>query len=482
MNALNLDLLNFSERQELLALLTEDQRRLMRRRLSRYEPYPKQAEFHQAGATYRERLFMAANQVGKTLGGAAETSMHLTGAYPSWWRGRRWDRPIRALAGSESTELTRKGVQRLLLGMPEDESAWGTGYIPGDSIIKWSRRHGTPNTVESVSVRHESGGASVLSLPSYDQGRTKWQADTVDMVWFDEEPPDDVYSEGLTRTNATGGMVFMTFTPLKGMSEVVSRFLLEPSPSRNVTQMSIEEAPHYSPEQIAQIIASYKPHELEARTKGTPILGSGRVFPIEEERIKCDPFQIPGHFAQIGAMDFGWDHPFAAVKLAWDRDTDTIYVTSCYRVREETPLVQAAALKPWGSMSMRNDVQWLPWAWPHDGLQHDKGSGEQLAEQYRRQGLRLTRKHATFEDGTNGFEAGIMEMYGRMKIGKLKVFSNLTEWFEEFRLYHRKDGQVVKLRDDLMSSTRIGIMMKRKAIPQVSSVGRAPTRAAGMDD
>lgn len=481
MNALNLDLLSYSERQELLVLLTEDQRREMRRRLSKYQPYPKQAEFHEAGRDKRERLFMAANQVGKTVAGAAEAAIHLTGQYPDWWRGRRWDRPVRGLAGSESAELTRKGVQRLLLGMPEDEGMWGTGYIPGDAIVKWSKRHGVPNTVESISVRHESGGTSVVSMASYDQGRTKWQADSIDFVWFDEEPPDDVYGEGLTRTNATGGVVWMTFTPLKGMSDVVSRFLLEKNASRSVTQMAIEEAPHYTPERVAEIIASYAAHELEARTKGVPILGSGRVFPIEESRITCDPFQIPPHFAQIGAMDFGWDHPFAAVKLAWDRDADVIYVVAAYRVREETPLVQAAALKSWGAIGQREDLQWLPWAWPHDGLQHDKGSGEQLAEQYRKQGLRLTHERATFPDGSNGFEAGIMEMFGRMKIGKLKVFANLGEWFEEFRLYHRKDGQVVKIRDDLMSATRVGIMMKRAARPMPQDMVRGALRARGLD-
>lgn len=423
---------------------------------------------------------MAANQVGKTVAGAAEAAIHLTGNYPDWWKGRRWDRPVRGLAGSESGELTRKGVQRLLLGTPEDKSLWGTGYIPGDALLKWSLRSGVANAVESISVRHKQGGTSVVSLASYDQGRTKWQADSIDFVWFDEEPPDDVYSEGLTRTNATRGCVWMTFTPLKGMSEVVSRFLLEKSAARHVTQMELKEAAHYSPEQIAEIEASYKPHELEARTKGIPILGSGRVFPIEEERIKCDPFQIPAHYVQWGAIDFGWDHPFAAVKMAWDRESDTIYVTNSYRVREETPLVQAAALKPWGAMA--NDAQWLPWVWPHDGLQHDKGSGEQLATQYRAQGLRLAPKHAQFEDGSIGFEAGLMEMYGRMKIGKLKVFANLGDWFEEFRLYHRKDGLVVKLRDDLLSATRIGIMAKREARLAPGDGFRRQSRARGMDD
>src|SRR5690606_16745961 len=112
--------------------------------------------------------------------------------------------------------------------------------------------------------------------------------------------------------------------------------------------------------------------------------------------------------------------------------------------------------KPWGA--------WVPTAWPHDGLQTDKGSGEQLARQYAATGLLMLKDRATFEDGTNGVEAGLMEMLERMQTGRFKVFSHLEDWFGEFRLYHRKDGKVVKLQDDLMSATRYAVMMKRKAI------------------
>jgi len=209
----------------LLELLTEKQRRLSRTKLYRYAPYPKQAEFHANGATHRERLFMAGNQLGKTLAGAAETAIHLTGRYPDWWRGRVFTKPPLWIAGSESAELTRDGVQRLLLGPPADESEWGTGFIPGDTIADTARRQGVADAVDTITVQHTSGGRSTLLLKSYDQGRRKWQANTADGVWFDEEPPMDIYMEGLTRTNATGGMVYLTFTPLLGMSEVVSMFL-----------------------------------------------------------------------------------------------------------------------------------------------------------------------------------------------------------------------------------------------------------------
>jgi hypothetical protein len=99
-------------------------------------------------------------------------------------------------------------------------------------------------------------------------------------------------------------------------------------------------------------------------------------------------------------------------------------------------------------------------------LQHDKGSGEQLAKQYRDQGLAMLDERATFEDGSNGVEAGVAEMFDRMQTGRWKVFAHLNDWFEEFRLYHRKDGLIVKVGDDLLSASRYAMMMRRHAVVQ----------------
>jgi hypothetical protein len=225
--------------------------------------------------------------------------------------------------------------------------------------------------------------------------------------------------------------------------------------SRAIVRMTIDDAEHYTEEQRASIISSYPAHEREARIKGIPSLGSGRVFPIPEDKIAIEICAIPNEWAQINGVDFGWDHPFAAVNLAWDRDADVIYVTKTYRQKESTPVIHAAAIKPWGD--------WIPCAWPQDGYQHDKGSGKGLASQYGDQGLNMLEDHATHEDGGNGVEAGVMEMLDRMQTGRLKVFKHLEEWFGEFRLYHREDGKIVKERDDLLSATRYAIMMKRFA-------------------
>ncbi len=225
--------------------------------------------------------------------------------------------------------------------------------------------------------------------------------------------------------------------------------------SRHVTQMTIEDVDHYTSEQKAQIIASYPEHEREARAKGIPTMGSGRVFPVSEELITTDDQAIPPHWAQIVGLDFGWDHAFAAVNLAWDRDADVVYVTKVFRQRHSTPVIHAAAIRPWGD--------WIPCAWPHDGYQHDKGSGIQLADLYRQQGLTLLDEHATHPEGGFGIEAGLMQMLDMMQTGRFKVFRSLNDWFEEFRLYHRDEGRVVKEFDDIMSATRIGVMMLRFA-------------------
>ena len=442
------------------ALEKEWERRKSRNRLASYAPYTKQREFHALGATVRERLLMAGNQLGKTIAGGFETAMHLTGRYPDWWQGRRFTKATNVWASGVTREGVKDGAQRVLLGRPGE---LGTGTIPADCIIGTPLSHpGVADAMASVRIAHVNGGTSHLVFKSYDQGREKWQAETLDAVWFDEEPPEDIYSEGLTRTNAagaTGGIAYTTFTPLLGMSKVVKRFLSDPSPDRAVVTMTIDDAEHYTPEMREKIAASYPEHEREARTKGIPTLGSGRVFPVAESAIAEDAITIPHHWKRIVGLDIGWDHPTAAVWLAWDADADVIHVTDCYRVRQATVATHASAIRARGV--------WIPVAWPHDGLQHDKASGDQIAAAYKREGINMLPDRATFDDGTNGVEAGVMDMLERMQTGRWKVARHLNDWFEEFRLFHREDGKLVKEGDDLMSASRYGLMMKRFAATDV---------------
>ena len=112
---------------------------------------------------------------------------------------------------------------------------------------------------------------------------------------------------------------------------------------------------------------------------------------------------------------------------------------------------------------MKARGSWIPWAWPHDGWIKDKQSGTSTASSYRNLGVQMLPEHSTFLDGGFGVEAGIMEMLDRMQTGRLKVAAHLEQWFDEFRLYHRKDGRIEKVRDDLMDATRYLIMSLRFA-------------------
>lgn len=220
-----------------------------------------------------------------------------------------------------------------------------------------------------------------------------------------------------------------------------------------------DDVPHLDEKTKRELLASTPAHLRDARSRGIPALGSGRIFPLPEEAIKVEPFRIPNHFKRICAIDFGWDHPFAAVWIAQDPDTLVNYVYDVYRIREATPLVHAGAIKPKGV--------WIPVAWPHDGLNHEKGTGVVLKQQYADQGLNMLQERAQFVDeGTDGettaartsVEAGLLGMLDDMQTGLFKVFSTCSAWFEEYRMYHRKDGKVVKAMDDLMSATRYGWM------------------------
>jgi len=254
----------------------------------------------------------------------------------------------------------------------------------------------------------------------------------------------------------------------------------EITPSKYLVMAGWHDVPHLDEKTKRELWDSTPEYQRKARSMGIPSLGSGAIFPLDEASIKVDPFPLPAHWPRIAGMDFGWDHPTAASWLAYDRDTDVVYLTDCYAASKTLIPVHASAIKARG--------QWIPMAWPHDGYQvKDAMSGDQLAVQYRNEGLNMLQMHAQFEpSGMDGgeekrslvsVEAGLQEMLTRMQTGRFRVFSTLTEWFEEFRLYRREKGVVVKEFDDRICSTRYALMMLRFAITepvaQASEVARA---------
>lgn len=243
--------------------------------------------------------------------------------------------------------------------------------------------------------------------------------------------------------------------------------------SKSITRMTIDDAGHISPERRAQIIAQYAEHEVDARVRGIPIMGEGLVFPISQSKIEIDDFAIPAHWRRIGGIDFGWTHPTAAVELAIDPDTDVIYVTKAYSRKEATPLEHAVALVPWGG---------YPWAWPMDGLQRDKQGGKTMKAAYSETRMRMMQVHATFPDGGNSVEAGNMQILQRMHSKRWRVFKSCMAYFDEMRMYHRKDGVIVKEHDDIMDAARYAYMMRRFADAAMNYEMDAYRESQGMEE
>ncbi len=464
--------------EELVQLYANLQRAFEYRRthtLEYFIPYPMQQEFFDLGGTKRERLYQAGNQLyGKTTAGAVESAYHLTGLYPKNWVGHRWDRPTRGLAVGESGGWVRDQAQSRLCGLhttatkPGDVD-WGTGFIPKELLLDRTLTHGTQNAFDSISVRHVSGGISYFGFKSYEQGRAKVQGPPLDFVWPDECPPDDIYFELMARIAQTHGIIFTTFTPMKGATGVTARFTDDEGEQalkdRGRVIAGIRDVVGHTPEYIASVIDSYPAHEREARINGEIMMGEGAVFEgVNEEMIKFPAMElskIPQHWRKIWGMDFGIGHPFAATLLGHDADTDIIYVMHEIRMADVLPQHHVAAIRGIAAMP--------PVAWPRDGTNREKSNGVELHHFYEERngqpGLNMRFTHATLAEGGISTNAGVTEILERMRRGKFLVFSTCLKWFQEFRGYHRKNGLIVRVGDDLMSATRQGVMDIRYAQP-----------------
>lgn len=463
---------------KLLLELDAELARRARRKIDRYYPdqgpqrrelYVKHVAFFESGAKHAERLMIAANRVGKTEGvGAYETSLHLTGEYPRWGRGLRFDHAISAWAAGDTSKTVREIIQPKLLGAP---GGLGTGLIPGDAILETSAKSGVTGAIDQVRVRHASGGTSLLTLKSCDQRREAFQGTEQHIIWLDEEPPEDIYTECVMRTMATGafrgGQILLTFTPLAGWTDVVDKFLCEAqreAAGRFVVTATWDDAPHLSAAEKARLWATLPPHQRDARSKGIPSLGAGAIYPVPEEDLVVADFPIPPHWPRAYALDVGWKCT-AAVWGAWDRESDILYLYSEYARGEAEPGVHAHAIQSRG--------KWIRGVIDPAARGRSIVDGRQLIQMYRDLGLDLS-------EADNAVEAGIYDVWNRMSTGRLKAFRSLVGWQEERRRYRRDErGRVVKENDHRMDDTRYLVVSglavsrtePRKPESQISDLG-----------
>lgn len=454
--ALDLDLLT-ADPNALARALQELERRTKVAGLV-YEPYPKQLEFH--NAQERERMLFAGNQSGKTWAAGYETSYHATGLYPKWFTGKRFDHAVSIWVGSQSYAAQRQAAQLKLLGTLTPLSTpefVGTGAIPRECIVKITAARGVPDSVDTILIRHKSGLISTLTFKTYDQELAKWAGGTIHVLWCDEEPPLDMYVEGLMRISATRGIIYTTFTPLSGRTPLVNRFLSEVSQDRFVVVMSAYDVKHKTKEEVDQDLRNLPVWEREARIFGRPAAGQGRIFQMAEDQYVMDPVKLETYWPRIIGLDIGTLHPTAAIWMAHDLDRNRLLVYDEYRQKELKVSEHSGVL-------MLRGAGEIPVAWPQDAYQRDQGSLEPIVEQYRKLGLNMLRVHAASKETGNSLWASVADVTTRMNMHQLKIFRSCTMLREELMMYHQQDGKIVPIDDDLIAAMRYATMMHKKAV------------------
>ena len=451
---------------ELINLLEEKQERNKRKQQIKnwVQLYDWQRDFVASTKSHSSCCLCAANRVGKTMTGVLMDSYHLTGDYPDDWKGYKFDFPPLIWLLGVTGEKTRDLLQAPLFGRVE-ASVFTGGLIPADKIVSSRSMTGTSGAMREVRVKHALG-VSTVQFWSYSQGQGVLMGDSLDWYHIDEEPKDQtIYPQVLTRTatgdEGKGGRGILTFTPENGRTETVIGFMDRDIESQFFMNKGWDDAPHLTEETKKALLEKFPVYQRDMRSKGIPLMGAGLIYAVSEDDIKCEPFEIPDYWFVINGMDFGWDHPQAHVQLVWDRDADIFYLVNAFKKSKIQPFEAWHVVKPWAEN--------CPTAWPHDGLQHEKGSAKQQKDYYEEEGFNMLPEHATWEDGGNGVWAGIMELNNLMKSGRFKVVSSLVEWFEEMRQYHTKTtasgkSEIVKTKDDLLDATRYAYMMRRYAI------------------
>jgi phage terminase large subunit-like protein len=464
-----------SSEERLVQLLSQLKEREKFWRIKQFTPYGWQEKFLAASSNCFQILAMTGNRCGKTYTGAHCVAFHLTGLYPDWWVGRRFDTPIEAWAAGISTDTTRDILQSELLGDWKNPEKFGTGAIPKEMIIDTINKPQVPGAVQTVLVRHISGGISTLDFKSYEMSQDKFMGTAKHVIWLDEECPKDVYTQCVTRTATTGGIVIMTFTPEHGLTEIVKDFMYELKPGQELITASWDDAPHLSDAVKEQLMSVYTPSERAMRVSGQPSLGSGVVFPIREDKIAIDPFSIPDHWMRIIGIDLGMDHPNGVACIAWDNESDKYYLYDEYSQRGETLSGLAAAIRGKGGDS-------IPVVVPHDAFKRDgAGSGRQFVKILKEDfGLNIIMEPFSNppsydgKPGGNSVESGIAFMMTAMEEDRFKVFNTCTKFLQETKLYHRENGKIIDKGDDMISATRYATLMaSRFSMPGVGKMNTA---------
>lgn len=325
--------------EKIRAIEAEQARRKREDRLAAYNTgdkvHEKQVAFHKCKK--RNRWVFGGNRSGKTECGAAECAYLALGVHPY----RENKRDVRGWVVSLSQQVQRDVAQKKILQ-----------YLRRDrieEIVMLSGRKDAPESgvIDLIRVKNALGGSSVIGFKSCDQGREKFQGASLDFVWFDEEPPEDIYLECRMRVLDRRGDIFGTMTPLKGLTFVYNEIFLNRHDDPEIWYEFMEwgDNPYLDAEEIAGIEACLDEKTLQARRYGKFASGEGLVYPEFDERVHViEPFAVPKEWQDNISIDPGLNNPTSAHWYAVDYDDNVYVVYEHYEAGRDVDY-HAAAIK-----------------------------------------------------------------------------------------------------------------------------------------
>lgn len=450
---------------EIQKIKLELEKRKLQNKIHEFKPYPKQKEF--MASKERTCCLMAGNRLGKSFAAIHVLAYHLTGLYPDWWEGLRFTHPIDAWAVGVTAQKTRDVLQRELLG-DEEKTGIGTGILPKAMILEDSitRNQHQQGAIDGCYIRHITGGLSRIEFKAMKQGMVAFMGTKQHFILLDEESDEvgayDIFSECKTRTaNYAVAQTLVTYTPLRGLNDL-AKYMIDGGAEGTVDLYHIgwDDVPESILSKTAreELLRGYRPHEIEARTKGTPLLSrEGAIYPFIEREIVVEPFLIPSHWKYVIGLDVARIGYYAAVLIAVDPTTDTAYVINEYKEKERSRASHIEAINAWGQ-GIYIGVD--------KSAQQGDIDGSNTLQVFRQAGCNI--HPANLGKGNrNGesVEGSIQHVFDLFSSDRLKIFKTCTEVIDEYRMYRYHKGKVYKHNDHCMDAMRYACISLEHARP-----------------
>ncbi len=442
------------------AIEAEQQRRKREDKLASYNTgevvHEKQLLFHKCPK--RNRWVFGGNRSGKTECGAVETVYMARGVHP--YRENRAS--VHGWVVSLSQQVQRDVAQKKVLS-----------YLRKDwieEIVMLGGRKDAPESgvIDFIRVKNALGGVSTIGFKSCDQGREKFQGTSLDFVWFDEEPPEDIYVECRMRVLDRKGDIFGTMTPLKGLTFLYSEIYLNPKNDPQVWYEFIDwsDNPYLDGAEVAALEGCMDERALQSRKYGRFGASEGLVYPEFDEAIHVvEPFSLPKEWQDNISIDPGLNNPLSAHWYAVDFDDNVYVVYEHYEAGRDIDYHADAIKKICDKIRWKRDSQGRICALIDSAAQQRTLSGvRSVAELFYERGILVN--PSVEKDLFSGIAQVKSYLNHKNGLPNIYIFSNCVHLISELKGYRWGSGDAPRKTDDhSLDEMRYYLMSRPKKSP-----------------